>query len=190
MAIRPLRAVSIAASAVSLALACGGDDFAGGNTPGATSGTAGMNTGGLGGRASTGAGGEMDAAAGASTSTTATAGGSSSTAAAGGSAGTGVGGRASGGAGAGGTGGGTGGTRGGAGGAGGAGGVCPPCAAPPNPSCHGQGPCGCGPYVCPDAGDDAGDAAPLCGNVRCPPGKVCCNPLMSLCTDPGGVCLQ
>lgn len=32
---------------------------------------------------------------------------------------------------------------------------CPPCAAPPSPDCIGRGPCGCGPYTCPDAGWDA-----------------------------------
>lgn len=30
--------------------------------------------------------------------------------------------------------------------------LCPPCMAPPSPSCVGTGPCGCGPYDCPDAG--------------------------------------
>ena len=30
--------------------------------------------------------------------------------------------------------------------------ICPPCAPPPSPDCVGTGICGCGPYVCPDAG--------------------------------------
>src|SRR5262245_41247921 len=38
-------------------------------------------------------------------------------------------------------------------------------------------------------GDDAGE--PDCGGVRCPAGKVCCNPIMGICTDrDGGVCIQ
>jgi hypothetical protein len=96
---------------------------------------------------------------------------------------------------------GTGGQHGGAGGMSGAGGtmiICPPCVAPPDPACKGQGPCGCGPYVCPldgsidarDGGIDAGDGGPLCGSVHCPLGKVCCNALMGICTDPGVICTQ
>jgi hypothetical protein len=34
----------------------------------------------------------------------------------------------------------------------GAAGSCPPCVPPPSPDCVGTGPCGCGPYLCPDAG--------------------------------------
>ena len=89
---------------------------------------------------------------------------------------------------------------GGAGGKGGAGGmsgsglggsVCPPCAAPPNPSCVGQGICGCGPYICPDAGKDAAvEAGPRCGETVCEAGKVCCNALRGICTAPGMVCIQ
>ena len=84
---------------------------------------------------------------------------------------------------------GAGGTNGGAGSA-----VCPPCAAPPDPSCVGQGICGCGPYVCADAGKDAaaeaGPTGPQCGEVLCPLGKVCCNALMGICTAPGMTCIQ
>ena len=29
-----------------------------------------------------------------------------------------------------------------------------------------------------------------CGDVQCAPGFVCCNPLMNICTKPGGVCIQ
>jgi len=29
-----------------------------------------------------------------------------------------------------------------------------------------------------------------CGEVRCAPGFVCCNPLMNICTKPGQVCIQ
>jgi len=29
-----------------------------------------------------------------------------------------------------------------------------------------------------------------CGDVLCPPGEVCCNPLYSLCTPPGLFCIQ
>src|SRR5437899_5410828 len=72
----------------------------------------------------------------------------------------------------------------------GVGGACPPCAAPPDPSCKGEGPCGCGPYVCPDAGNDSGGTGAACGPVTCPVGKVCCNRVMGICTDPGGVCIQ
>jgi hypothetical protein len=48
------------------------------------------------------------------------------------------------------------------------------------------------PTVCscvggPDAG---GDAGPLCGKIRCAAGKVCCNPVMDICTDPGMTCIQ
>lgn len=35
-------------------------------------------------------------------------------------------------------------------------GGCPPCVAPPAPGCIGEGPCGCGPYVCPDTSLGAG----------------------------------
>jgi len=37
---------------------------------------------------------------------------------------------------------------------------------------------------------DGGDASSNCGSVQCPAGKVCCNPVMSICADPGGVCAQ
>jgi hypothetical protein len=30
---------------------------------------------------------------------------------------------------------------------------CPPCVPPPSPECVGTGPCGCGPYLCPDGGN-------------------------------------
>jgi len=70
---------------------------------------------------------------------------------------------ASGGQGGGGTGGtgaagsgGSGGTD--AGATGGVGGMCPPCVAPPFPGCVGSGPCGCGPYTCPDGGTDPAPA--------------------------------
>jgi hypothetical protein len=29
-----------------------------------------------------------------------------------------------------------------------------------------------------------------CGTTVCPVGKVCCNPLLDICTDPGGICVQ
>jgi hypothetical protein len=50
---------------------------------------------------------------------------------------------------------------------------CPPCEAPPDPSCFGLGICGCGPYICPDAGADAGSPGDLessCGGdgAKCP----------------------
>ncbi len=62
-----------------------------------------------------------------------------------GSAGTGHGGSAGSTAGSGGSG------QGGASGSGvGGAGGCPPCVGPPSPDCVGMGPCGCGPYVCPD----------------------------------------
>jgi hypothetical protein len=67
--------------------------------------------------------------------------------------------------------------------------ICPPCAAPPDPSCKGTGPCGCGPYICPDAGKDSGSGPP-CGQVICPVGKVCCNPLTSTCALPDQICTQ
>jgi len=35
---------------------------------------------------------------------------------------------------------------------------CPPCVPPPSPDCVGTGPCGCGPYDCPD---------PCAGGVGC-----------------------
>ncbi|HKQ68211.1 MAG TPA: hypothetical protein VJT73_02680 [Polyangiaceae bacterium] len=77
---------------------------------------------------------------------------------------------------------------------GGGGTACPPCAAPPDPACNGQGICGCGPYVCPDAGKDAakdvfGEAGPSCGVVTCQAGQVCCNPLRGICTAPGQSCI-
>ena len=86
--------------------------------------------------------------------------------------GSGTGGSAVGGSGGPGTGGAAGaGGRGGSGAAGGSGGttgaggtggiICPPCVPPPSNACRGTGPCGCGPYVCPDAG------APLPA-IRCP----------------------
>lgn len=95
-------------------------------------------------------------------------------------------------------------SRDGAAGAGGTMGVggsaCPPCAAPPNSACVGQGPCGCGPYICPEAGVDAGkdagkdaaaEAGPRCGETAmCPVGRVCCNPLKGICTLPGMTCIQ
>ncbi len=39
----------------------------------------------------------------------------------------------------------------------GVGGSCPPCVPPPSPDCVGTGPCGCGPYECPDAGGSSYD---------------------------------
>ena len=86
--------------------------------------------------------------------------------------------------------GGTGGTGGigGKGGTGGAGGtsgmggtggggpdVCPPCVPPPSPECRGTGPCGCGPYHCPDAGapDRSPDLAPDTGEDVCVQGGTC-----------------
>jgi hypothetical protein len=70
--------------------------------------------------------------------------------------------------------------------------ICPPCAAPPNPACVGQGICGCGPYVCPEAGKDAAVEAsgPTCGTAVCPVGKVCCNMLKGICTFPDMTCIQ
>lgn len=59
--------------------------------------------------------------------------------------------------------------------------MCPPCVPPPSPYCVGGGPCGCGPYTCPEE---------ECGNVTCMPPQVCCNPLMSICTLPDEICLQ
>jgi hypothetical protein len=41
----------------------------------------------------------------------------------------------------------------------------------------------------PPAGSSA-DAGPECGDAHCAADKVCCNPLMSICTKPGGVCFQ
>lgn len=38
--------------------------------------------------------------------------------------------------------------------------LCPPCVSPPSPDCVGTGPCGCGPYKCPDAGGSS-------YNLRC-----------------------
>ena len=38
---------------------------------------------------------------------------------------------------------------------------CPPCVAPPHPSCRGSGPCGCGPYECPTPEGPPGE--PLAG---------------------------
>ncbi|HET9952962.1 MAG TPA: hypothetical protein VFQ61_00590 [Polyangiaceae bacterium] len=35
---------------------------------------------------------------------------------------------------------------------------CPPCVAPPHPSCRGLGTCGCGPYECPTPAGPAGEA--------------------------------
>jgi hypothetical protein len=32
--------------------------------------------------------------------------------------------------------------------------------------------------------------APKCGDTQCAPGLVCCNPVMGICTKPGGVCIQ
>lgn len=57
---------------------------------------------------------------------------------------------------------------------------CPPCTPPPELTCIGTGPCGCGPYIC-DFGDtcaednecssgvcwDFGDLDPLCGGSGC-----------------------
>jgi hypothetical protein len=41
-------------------------------------------------------------------------------------------------------------------------------------------------------GAGGGDASvgPDCGMTRCQAGKVCCNPIMGICTEPGGVCVQ
>jgi hypothetical protein len=32
--------------------------------------------------------------------------------------------------------------------------------------------------------------AETCGDTQCAPGLVCCNPVMGICTKPGGVCIQ
>ncbi len=40
-----------------------------------------------------------------------------------------------------------------------------------------------------DAGSGDGGGV-VCGSIRCPEGKVCCNPLMDLCTAPGEACIQ
>jgi hypothetical protein len=45
------------------------------------------------------------------------------------------------------------------------------------------------PSCASDASSD-GAGGELCGNVRCPAGQVCCNPLMDICTLPGQVCIQ
>jgi hypothetical protein len=48
---------------------------------------------------------------------------------------------------------------------------CPPCVPPPSPDCVGTGPCGCGPYVCPDgpcAGAACGDSCSTCTGGDCP----------------------
>lgn len=50
------------------------------------------------------------------------------------------------------------------------GGECPPCEAPPSPDCKGTGPCGCGPYVCPDA--STGDCQVAATNA-CGPNQYC-----------------
>jgi hypothetical protein len=44
--------------------------------------------------------------------------------------------------------------------------------------------CGC--VAGPGMGGDGG----LCGKIQCPAGKVCCNPVMGICADPGMVCIQ
>ena len=160
-----------------VAVACGGTATTG---KGSSSGGGGQV--GAGGLSASGGGGGMAA-------TTAGAGGSS--ASGGASSAGGAGGRPSSGSGGGGgtagTGtagssgkggaatGGSGGT--GNGGSGGAGGngtggriICPPCAAPPYPGCIGSGPCGCGPYTCPDAGNGT-----LCsGQLRRMEGSPAC----------------
>ena len=33
-------------------------------------------------------------------------------------------------------------------------------------------------------------SAETCGAAQCAPGLVCCNPVMGICTKPGGVCVQ
>jgi hypothetical protein len=39
-------------------------------------------------------------------------------------------------------------------------------------------------------GTGGSDSNANCGAVLCPPGKICCNPVMGTCADPGGVCVQ
>ena len=38
--------------------------------------------------------------------------------------------------------------------------------------------------------DTAQGGMSACGVAVCPAGKVCCNPVMGICTQPGGVCVQ
>lgn len=56
--------------------------------------------------------------------------------------------------------------------------TCPACAPPPSSACVGTGPCGCEPYICPDAGTDAGAGIPCTWsqNDPCGPGKYCSAP--------------
>lgn len=35
-----------------------------------------------------------------------------------------------------------------------------------------------------------GPGGPKCGTAVCPTGMVCCNPVASICTLPGEVCIQ
>jgi len=84
--------------------------------------------------------------------------------------------------------------------------MCPPCVPPPSDDCIGSGPCGCGPYECPDAGTmtmtDAnihdGGSSSLDGDIMCPPcvpppsedcvgtGPCGCGPYE--CPDAGAMC--
>lgn len=68
--------------------------------------------------------------------------------------------------------------------------------------CYAATPCGCVGGQCrfqhgqalaqclngckPNGGGGGGEA---CGDVVCPKDQVCCNPLLSICTPPGGVCI-
>ena len=49
--------------------------------------------------------------------------------------------------------------------------MCPPCAAPPSGDCVGSGPCGCGPYTCPNV--DAGSSGGECGETTCASNELC-----------------
>lgn len=82
------------------------------------------------------------------------------------------------------------------------GGIC--VAVPPATFCGGIAglPCPDGERCVDDPSDDcdptAGGAdcggicveAQTCGEVQCGAGLVCCNPVMGICTKPGGVCIQ
>lgn len=210
------RLIWIAPLVLAGGLACSGESFSGefGSTGSGGAGTDSGSSGAAGASGSsstTGDGGASSSSVTTST-TTGTGSGTGGTGGSGGSAGAGSGSGGTGGkAGAGGAGG-----KSGAGGAAGTGGrgqqdasvdareagsgggtvdaggdmICPPCVyiiAPPPPGCKPSGPCGCGPYVCPDAG---GDGGVRCGDNVCAPGLVCCNALRGICTVPGGVCIQ
>lgn len=63
-----------------------------------------------------------------------------------------------------------------------------PC--PAGQSCEDDPNDGCDPKA---GGADCGGicvTAEACGDAQCAPGLVCCNPVMGICTKPGGVCIQ